>query len=194
MEWTPPFPRRHDAPGSKRTRCALRRKGEASMDNVSIIGIDISKSSFQVRKIMSCDQAAPLQGWDLPDAFKTLQRLLEARQGKTGKREYVQVHADPLSIPAHIPRSFQKPSTTALVLNRVFGGVNRAGRENLQKRPFLTAKWSPTVVSRSLRLFFNQLAVQPSCSASTPSTWRSPYRPWRPPPRSLPRFHQTQGA
>jgi hypothetical protein len=43
------------------------------------------------RKIMSLDQAAPLQGWDLPDAFKTLQRLLEARQGKTGKREYVQV-------------------------------------------------------------------------------------------------------
>jgi len=43
------------------------------------------------RKIMSFDQAAPLQGWDLPDAFKTLQRLLEARQGKTGKREYVQV-------------------------------------------------------------------------------------------------------
>lgn len=43
------------------------------------------------RKIMAFDQAAPLQGWDLPEAFKTLQRLLEARQGKTGKREYVQV-------------------------------------------------------------------------------------------------------
>ena len=43
------------------------------------------------RKIMSFDQAAPLQGWDLPEAFKTLQRLLEARQGKAGKREYVQV-------------------------------------------------------------------------------------------------------
>ena len=43
------------------------------------------------RKIMSFDQAAPLQGWDLPDAFATLQRLLEARQGKAGKREYVQV-------------------------------------------------------------------------------------------------------
>ena len=40
---------------------------------------------------MSFDQAAPLQGWDLPDAFKTPKRLLEARQGKTGKREYVQV-------------------------------------------------------------------------------------------------------
>jgi len=43
------------------------------------------------RKIMSFDQAAPLQNWELPDAFATLQRLLEARQGKTGKREYVQV-------------------------------------------------------------------------------------------------------
>lgn len=43
------------------------------------------------RKIMAFDQAAPLQGWDLPKAFGMLQRLLEARQGKTGKREYVQV-------------------------------------------------------------------------------------------------------
>lgn len=40
---------------------------------------------------MSFDQAAPLQGWDLPDAFQTLGRLLEARQGKAGKREYVQL-------------------------------------------------------------------------------------------------------
>ena len=43
------------------------------------------------RKIMSFDQAAPLQGWELPEAFATLQRLLQARQGKAGKREYVQV-------------------------------------------------------------------------------------------------------
>jgi len=43
------------------------------------------------RKIMAFDQAAPLQGWELPKAFGTRQRLLEARQGKTGKREYVQV-------------------------------------------------------------------------------------------------------
>ncbi len=43
------------------------------------------------RKIMAFDQAAPLQDWELPDAFTTLQRLLEARQGKAGKREYVQV-------------------------------------------------------------------------------------------------------
>ncbi len=43
------------------------------------------------RKIMPFDQAAPLQGWELPEAFSTLQRLLEARQGKAGKQEYVQV-------------------------------------------------------------------------------------------------------
>ena len=36
-------------------------------------------------------QAAPLAGWELPDAFPTLRRLLEARMGKAGKREYVQV-------------------------------------------------------------------------------------------------------
>lgn len=35
--------------------------------------------------------AAPLQGWELPQEFATLRRLLEARMGKPGKREYVQV-------------------------------------------------------------------------------------------------------
>ena len=37
------------------------------------------------------DQAAPLQGWDLPDEFGTLRRLLESRMGRRGKWEYVQV-------------------------------------------------------------------------------------------------------
>ena len=43
------------------------------------------------RKTGALDQAAPLQGWALPEAFATLRRLLEARMGKKGKREYVQV-------------------------------------------------------------------------------------------------------
>ena len=43
------------------------------------------------RKINSLDQAAPLQGWDLPQEFATLRRLMEARMGKHGRREYVQV-------------------------------------------------------------------------------------------------------
>ena len=43
------------------------------------------------QKVGALDQAAPLQGWDLPGEFATLHRLLEARMGKKGKREYVQV-------------------------------------------------------------------------------------------------------
>ncbi len=43
------------------------------------------------QKVGALDQAAPLVGWDLPEAFATLRRLLEAHMGKLGKREYVQV-------------------------------------------------------------------------------------------------------
>ena len=42
-------------------------------------------------KVGALDQAAPLAGWELPEAFTTLRRLLEARMGKGGKREFVQV-------------------------------------------------------------------------------------------------------
>ena len=43
------------------------------------------------RKTGALDQAAPLQGWELPEDFGTLRRLLESRMGRRGKREYVQV-------------------------------------------------------------------------------------------------------
>ncbi len=43
------------------------------------------------QKIGALDQAAPLAGWDLPPAFQTLRRLMEARALKAGRREYVQV-------------------------------------------------------------------------------------------------------
>jgi hypothetical protein len=43
------------------------------------------------RKINALEQAAPLQNWELPKAFETLQRILERRSGTAGKREYVQV-------------------------------------------------------------------------------------------------------
>ena len=43
------------------------------------------------RKIGALDQAAPLAVWQLPEEFATLRRLLEARMGKPGKREFVQV-------------------------------------------------------------------------------------------------------
>jgi len=43
------------------------------------------------QKTNALDQAAPLADWKLPEEFTTLRRLLEARMGKNGKREFVQV-------------------------------------------------------------------------------------------------------
>jgi transposase len=43
------------------------------------------------QKTRALDQAAPLVGWQLPECFATLRRLLEARLRKHGSREYVQV-------------------------------------------------------------------------------------------------------
>jgi hypothetical protein len=43
------------------------------------------------QKARALDQAAPLVGWELPECFARLRRLLEARLSKGGKREYVQV-------------------------------------------------------------------------------------------------------
>ncbi len=43
------------------------------------------------QKIGALDQAAPLVGWELPEEFAVLRRLLEARMGKRGKREFVQI-------------------------------------------------------------------------------------------------------
>ena len=43
------------------------------------------------QKTRALDQAAPLEGWQLPECFLQLRRLLEARLNKHGSREYVQV-------------------------------------------------------------------------------------------------------
>ena len=43
------------------------------------------------QKTRALDQAAPLAGWQLPESFVQLRRLLEARLRKHGSREYVQV-------------------------------------------------------------------------------------------------------
>jgi hypothetical protein len=43
------------------------------------------------QKTGALDQAAPLVGWELPEEFATFRRLLEARMGKRGKREFVQI-------------------------------------------------------------------------------------------------------
>ena len=43
------------------------------------------------RKTGALDQAAPLVGWELPEEFGVLRRLLESHMGRRGKREFVQV-------------------------------------------------------------------------------------------------------
>jgi len=43
------------------------------------------------QKTRALDQAAPLQGWELPTEFLELRRQMEARLAKGGRREYVQV-------------------------------------------------------------------------------------------------------
>ena len=41
------------------------------------------------RKTGTLDQAAPLVGWELPEEYGRLRRLMEARRGRRGKREFV---------------------------------------------------------------------------------------------------------
>lgn len=43
------------------------------------------------KKPRALDQAAPLENWILPDTFDQLRRLLEARMGNRGRKEYIQV-------------------------------------------------------------------------------------------------------
>ncbi len=43
------------------------------------------------QKTAALYQAAPLRGWDLPEEFAALRRLLESCMGPRGKREFVQV-------------------------------------------------------------------------------------------------------
>ena len=51
------------------------------------------------QKINALDQAAPLAGGRLPEEFMTLRRLLEARMGKQGKREFCTGSAADRGIP-----------------------------------------------------------------------------------------------
>ena len=71
------------------------------------------------RKINALDQAAPLADWKLPDEFATLRRLLEARMGKPGKREFVQVlrlmetfAIDDVAAPCVTPSSVAQSAST----------------------------------------------------------------------------------
>ena len=64
---------------------------QRSYDSEDMIFDPLHYLALIERKIGALDQAAPLSQWELPEEFATLRRLLEARMGKPGKREYVQV-------------------------------------------------------------------------------------------------------
>lgn len=64
---------------------------ERSYEKEDFIFNPLHYLSLLEMKVGALDQAAPLQGWELPEEFSTMHHLLEGRMGKKGKREYVQV-------------------------------------------------------------------------------------------------------
>jgi transposase len=69
----------------------LIAKHERSYEKGDFIFDPLHYLALLEQKINALDQAAPLVGWQLPEVFPTFRRLLEARMGHVGKREYVQV-------------------------------------------------------------------------------------------------------
>ena len=62
-----------------------------SYDSADFVFDPLHYLALLEQKTGALDQAAPLQGWQLPDVFAELRRLLEARMDKRGRREFVQV-------------------------------------------------------------------------------------------------------
>jgi hypothetical protein len=79
------------------------------------------------------DQAAPLQDWNLPEAFQHLRHLLEARMGNRGKREFIQV----LRLMEAIPRDVVAYATTeAIRLGAIgFDAVKQIALARVERRP-----------------------------------------------------------
>ena len=96
------------------------------------------------QKTAALDQAAPLQGWDLPEEFAALRRLLESRMGRRGKREFVQVlrlfeHFSPREVHAAVRDALRLgvssfDAVKHLVLCRLEG---RPPRLDLELYPYL---------------------------------------------------------
>ena len=64
---------------------------ERSYEREAVVLDPLHYTALIEQKTRALDQAAPLAGWQLPECFATLRRLLEARLKKHGSREYVQV-------------------------------------------------------------------------------------------------------
>ena len=79
------------------------------------------------------DQAAPLQGWDLPEAFQHLRHLLEARMGNRGKREFIQV----LRLMEAAPKEIVASAVTDAIQLGVIGfdAVKQMVLARIERRP-----------------------------------------------------------
>ncbi|MCC0808526.1 IS21 family transposase [Methylobacterium sp. W2] len=79
------------------------------------------------------DQAAALQGWDLPEAFQHLRHLLEARMGNRSKREFIQV----LRLMEAMPKDVVASGVThAIRLGAIgFDAVKLIALARLERRP-----------------------------------------------------------
>jgi transposase len=64
---------------------------ERSYERETVVFDPMHYLALLEQKTRALDQAAPLAGWQLPECFAQLRRLLEARLKKHGSREYVQV-------------------------------------------------------------------------------------------------------
>jgi len=64
---------------------------ERSYDREAVVFDPLHYLALLEQKTRALDQAAPLVGWQLPECFAELRRLLETRLKKHGSREYVQV-------------------------------------------------------------------------------------------------------
>ena len=96
------------------------------------------------------DQARALQGWDLPDCFAELRRLMEARMGAKGRREYIQV--------LRLIEVFQTPIVAAAIddairLNVIgFDAVKQLAVAKVEKRaPALSLERYPFLPKTDVR-------------------------------------------
>jgi transposase len=70
---------------------AIIARHERSYERETVVFDPLHYLALLEQKTRALDQAAPLVGWQLPECFAQLRRLLEARLKKHGSREYVQV-------------------------------------------------------------------------------------------------------
>jgi transposase len=118
------------------------------------------------RKPGALDQAAPLQGWQLPEQFGHLRRLLEERTANRGKREFIQVlrllEVFPLQLVAAAVleairlRAISFDAVKELVLGRV---EKRRPRLDLTAYPHLPRPAVRTTAARDYAVLMTDIAA-----------------------------------